>query len=87
MGSGLYKLGEYRKAIELYEKSLDIDRRIGDIRGEGNALGNMGLAYAKIGDKTAGRQHLLAAKKIFQNLGLDHMVRQVDQMLKTVESM
>ncbi len=123
MGSAYAQLGEYRKAIELYEKApgdspadrrysrrgqrtrqhglwpmqnlasigrlsnsmkneLEIARRIGDIRGEGNALGNMGLAYAKLGDKTTGRQHLLAAKKIFQDLGLDHMVQQVDQMLK-----
>jgi tetratricopeptide (TPR) repeat protein len=80
-------LGEYRKAIDLYEKRIEIARRIGDIHGEGNALGNMGLACASLGDKTAGKQHLLAAKKIFQNLGLNHMVQQLDQMLKYVDTM
>jgi tetratricopeptide (TPR) repeat protein len=43
-------LGDAKKAIEFYEKQLVIVREIGDRRGEGNALGNLGLAYAALGD-------------------------------------
>jgi len=37
-----------RKAIEFHEQALMIGREIGDRQGEGNALGNLGLAYAAL---------------------------------------
>jgi tetratricopeptide (TPR) repeat protein len=37
-------------AIEFYEQWLVIAREIGDRRGEGAALGNLGTAYADLGD-------------------------------------
>ena len=37
------------KAIGFYEQHLAIAREIGDRRGEGNALGNLGTAYAALG--------------------------------------
>ena len=40
----------FRSAIEFYEQGLVIDREIGDRRGEGAALGNLGLAYADLGE-------------------------------------
>ncbi len=39
-----------KKAIDYYEQALKIAREIGDIRGEGNWLGNLGLAYSDLGD-------------------------------------
>ena len=38
-----------RKAIELYEQQLVIAREIGNRRGEGNALGSLGLAHEELG--------------------------------------
>ena len=32
------------------KKRMEIARRIGDIRGEGNALGNMGLPIQQLGE-------------------------------------
>ncbi|MBC7259163.1 MAG: tetratricopeptide repeat protein [Chloroflexi bacterium] len=43
-------MGDPRRAIGFYEQALEIDREIGDRRGEGNACWNMGLAYEKLGD-------------------------------------
>ncbi len=37
------------RAIGYYEQALVIAREIGDRRGEGNALGNLGIAYADLG--------------------------------------
>ena len=37
-------------AIKFYEQALLIDREIGDRRGEGAALGNLGIAYATLGE-------------------------------------
>jgi len=39
-----------RRAIEYYEQALAIQREIGDRRGEGADLGNLGLAYAALGE-------------------------------------
>ena len=36
--------------IEQYEQALVIDREIGDRRGEGADLGNLGMAYAALGE-------------------------------------
>jgi tetratricopeptide (TPR) repeat protein len=36
--------------IEYYEQHLVVAREIGDRRGEGNALGNLGNAHAALGD-------------------------------------
>lgn len=43
-------LGETSRAIQFCEQQLAIVREIGDRRGEGNALGNLGLAYADLGE-------------------------------------
>ncbi|HEY9817908.1 MAG TPA: CHAT domain-containing protein, partial [Candidatus Obscuribacterales bacterium] len=42
-------LGQYQEAIALYEQRLVIAREIGDRRGEGAALGNLGNAYRNVG--------------------------------------
>ena len=51
MGIAYYNLGEYRKAIEYHEQSLEISREIGDRQGEGISLGNLGIAYDILGEK------------------------------------
>ncbi|MGB3509876.1 MAG: tetratricopeptide repeat protein, partial [Microcoleaceae cyanobacterium] len=50
LGLAYYSLGEYHKAIEYLQKSLQIAMEIGDRYKEGNALGNLGLAYYSLGD-------------------------------------
>jgi tetratricopeptide (TPR) repeat protein len=83
MGLAYANLGEYRRAIELYQQSMEIARRIGDIHGEGNGLANMGVAFSKLGKEDNCRECLLAARAIFERLGLEHMVRQVERMMKS----
>jgi tetratricopeptide (TPR) repeat protein len=39
-----------RRAIEFYDQHLEIARAIGDRCGEGNALGNLGVASAALGE-------------------------------------
>jgi len=49
-GNNAYERSEFREAIEFYEQALAIPREIGDRRGEGAALGNLGLAYSALGE-------------------------------------
>jgi len=41
-------LGQYQRAIEFHQQSLDIKREIGDRGGEANSLGSLGIAYARL---------------------------------------
>ncbi len=50
LGIAYYNQGEYSQAIKAYEQALEIDRRTGNIRGEGADLGNMGVAYSDLGE-------------------------------------
>jgi Tfp pilus assembly protein PilF len=45
------------KASEYYERSLEIERKVGDIRGEGRTLNNLGKAYEKWGQPSKARQY------------------------------
>ncbi len=84
MGLAYAGLGEYQRAIELYEKALEIDRSIGNVRGEGNNLVNMGNAYVQLGDRKTAEACFRASRKIFKSLGLPHMVKQVEEMMKSL---
>ena len=57
------------KAIGFYEQHLAIAREIGDRRGEGNALGNLGVAYTALG-------------QVEQAIGLLEQALQIGQEIK-----
>ena len=42
-------MGQVERAIEYYQQALAISREIGDRRGEGKGLGNLGNAYYNLG--------------------------------------
>ena len=44
--------GQYDKALEYYEKSLELSRKLGDVKGEGNTLNNLGNVYKDWGQYT-----------------------------------
>jgi tetratricopeptide (TPR) repeat protein len=56
------------EAIEYHQQALAISRQIGDRRGEGNHLGNLGLAYRDLGDIPRARQYLSQALTIFEEI-------------------
>ena len=42
-------MGQVIAAVEHYQQALAIAREIGDLRGEGNSLGNLGMTYRNLG--------------------------------------
>ena len=50
LGSVYVSLGEYGRAIDFLQQSLDIDRAIGNRQGEAISLGNLGNAYVALGE-------------------------------------
>ncbi len=73
--------GQYAKAVEYHEKSLEIARKIGDVRSEGLTLGNLGLVFEAWGQYAKAEEYfeksLEITRKIedLQNEGhaLDHL--------------
>ena len=49
LGNVFKDWGQYPKAVEHYEKSLELSRKTGDVRGEGQTLNNLGLVYQDLG--------------------------------------
>ncbi|MEA3338123.1 MAG: tetratricopeptide repeat protein, partial [Chloroflexota bacterium] len=52
-----------------YEQALGISQEIGDRRGEGNRLGNLGLAYAALGEVEKAIGYYEQALGISQEIG------------------
>ena len=61
-------MGEVLKAIDYYEQSLEIARKIEYRRGEGDALFNMSLALDKFGQRQEAIDHAKAALVIFEQI-------------------
>jgi tetratricopeptide (TPR) repeat protein len=49
LGIAYGSLGQYQRAIDFQQQSLEIKREIGDRDGEGGALCNLGIAYGSLG--------------------------------------
>ncbi len=49
LGLAFADWGQYGKAVDCYEKSLDIKRELKDRRGEGSVLNNLGMVFADWG--------------------------------------
>ena len=49
LGTAYNALGQHRQAIDFYQQSLEIRRKIGDRRGEAISLSNLGNAYYSLG--------------------------------------
>ena len=62
-------LGDVRRAIENYEQALVISREIGDRRGEGTDLGNLGNAYQSLGDVRRAIENYEQALVISREIG------------------
>ena len=48
---------------------MQIAREIGDLLGESNALGNLGVAYAKLGNRQKSIEYRLQSLHISQSIG------------------
>ena len=58
-----------RKALDCFERSLELRVRLGDRLGEAIALNNVGGAYHRLGDHAEAIRHLEGAMRIREELG------------------
>jgi len=69
MGAIFKLFGQYDKALELYEQSLAINKKIGDRRGEGTTLNNLATTAHAKGDNDTALQYLEQSLTIQQQIG------------------
>ena len=53
---------------EQFEKALATARQTGNLHGQGNALGNLGLAYRDLGQLDQAKSYLEQALPIFEKI-------------------
>ena len=68
MGKILKLYGQNKESLELYERSLEICRNIGDRQGEGSTLRHIGLIYSTKGDYDEALRYLKLALIIFRQI-------------------
>ena len=69
LGIAYSSQGEYQRAIDHFQQSLEITREIGDRNGEARSLGSLGLAYSSQGDYQRAIDHFQQSLKIQQQIG------------------
>ena len=69
LGLAYAGLGQVEKAIEYYGQTLEIQKKIGDRRGEENTIGNLGLAYADLGQVEKAIEYYGQALEIAGEIG------------------
>jgi len=64
-----YNLGQYEKALSYYEEALKIRREIGDVKGEGGCLNNIGIVYRNLGQYEKALSYYEDSLEIFREIG------------------
>ncbi|MBD2500472.1 tetratricopeptide repeat protein [Anabaena azotica] len=69
LGNANNSLGQYQRAIELFQQSLKISRNIGDRNGEGATLIGLGNAYNPLGKYQQAIEFFQQSLEIFREIG------------------
>ncbi|MEH2163811.1 MAG: tetratricopeptide repeat protein [Nostoc sp.] len=69
LGTAYYSLGQYQRAIEFSQQSLEIKRDIGDRYGEGTSLGNLGNGYRSLGQYQRAIEFFQQSLEISREIG------------------
>jgi tetratricopeptide (TPR) repeat protein len=64
------KQGQFGKAQDVLLRALEIDRRVGNKRGESNDLNMLGMVYETLGDAQTSRAYLTKALQVAEENGL-----------------
>jgi tetratricopeptide (TPR) repeat protein len=76
--------GEWDKAIDFYQHSLEIKDRLGDIHGMARTLGNLGYLHRALGDMDQAAPYVAQAYFIFVQLGAAPEIQQAGQLLVNI---
>jgi CHAT domain-containing protein/tetratricopeptide (TPR) repeat protein len=69
MGVVYWSWDQHAKALEYYEKSMKIRRKIGDVQGQGVTLSTMGIAYGAMGQYAKALEYYEKSLEIRRKVG------------------
>ena len=69
LGNAYYALGQYEKAIDYYQRSLDLSKEINDRQGEANSLNNLGEVDQSFGQYEKAIHYHQQSLDIKKNIG------------------
>ena len=72
--------------MNFYQQSLEMFKEIGDRNGEAASLNNLGLALKEVGRRKESIDALNASRKIYEELGLYHMIQGSDKSFAPLET-
>jgi len=68
-GITLYRQANYQDAVQKFQEALTCYQEIDDRQGEGNSLGNLGIAYESLGQYATAIEHHEQALAIARDIG------------------
>ncbi len=77
--------GDYDRALEWYEKSVEIKEELGDRAGMAITLHNLGLLVMEKKDWPAALQYLRRSRELYLEIGLDKNVAEEDSLIAEME--
>ena len=64
--------GQYHRAVDLFEQSLELSRTLGNAHGEGTILNNLGRVYQTWGQYEQALAHFERGLEIFRKIGVPY---------------
>ncbi|TBR60474.1 hypothetical protein B4U84_06335, partial [Westiellopsis prolifica IICB1] len=80
-------LGEYQRAINFYQQSLDIKTQIGDRSGQAIAWFNLGETLERVNRQSDAMGAYRNACKLFQEIGLDAKVQDCSNAIERLSQL
>lgn len=74
------------EALQLHQSALELDREISNVVGQAIDYGNIGAVLLTLGRISESRGQLLKAKTLFERLNARAELRQIEELLATIES-
>ncbi|MBX7218459.1 MAG: CHAT domain-containing protein [Blastocatellia bacterium] len=69
LGGAYSKLGEYERALELYQEALQLRRKLNNAAGQAETLQNMGMVYSLLFEPRQARTFFEEALPLWQKIG------------------
>jgi tetratricopeptide (TPR) repeat protein len=93
LGSAYKALGQYQRAVEFHQYSLEIRRNLDDQNAEANSWFNLGLVLEKINRESEAMNAFCNARGIYHAMGIDaslqdcnHAIELLSQNVSTIAS-
>ena len=84
IGSIYVQKGELDKALEYYNKGLEICHQLGNKLGEAHALGAIGLIYLEKGQLDKALTFLENSLKIYRKIDAKHLVNRTEVIINHI---